>query len=301
MTSPCKSQEPAIKPIFSQQQSLATRFVFLLIICIALLFVDHRYHYLSTARSWLTMVVTPLQWISDLPSRAFSTADELVTSRSELFEENTRLKARSLILEQKVQKLASLTAQNLRLKELLNSSELVDEQVLVAEIIGVDPDPYAHIVTINKGSSDGVFKGQAIVDANGVMGQVVAVNPVSSRVMLVTDTASRVPVQVNRSGYRAIAVGTGSKDSMELVHIPDTVDIREGDLLTSSGLGQIFPVGYPLGKVRKVVHTPGDAFAKIEVQLMAEVNRTRFVLLVFRADEEIDPESAPELNQETGS
>ncbi|WP_051785714.1 rod shape-determining protein MreC [Endozoicomonas numazuensis] len=300
MSSPCKSQEPAIKPIFSQQQSLATRFVFLLLICIALLFVDHRYHYLSTARSWLTMVVTPLQWISDLPSRAFSTADELVTSRSELLEENTRLKARNLILEQKVQKLASLTAQNLRLKELLNSSELVDEQVLVAEIIGVDPDPYAHIVTINKGSSDGVFRGQAIVDAHGVMGQVVAVNPVSSKVMLVTDTASRVPVQVNRSGYRAIAVGTGSKDSMELVHIPDTVDIREGDLLTSSGLGQIYPVGYPLGKVRKIVHTPGEAFAKIEVQLMAEVNRTRFVLLVFRSDEEIDPEEAPELNQEEG-
>ncbi|WP_422134782.1 rod shape-determining protein MreC [Endozoicomonas sp. ALD040] len=297
MSSPCKSQEPAIKSIFSQQQSLATRFVFLLSICIALLFVDHRYEYLSTARSWLTMAVTPLQWISDLPSRAISTADELVTSRSELLEENTRLKARNLILEQKVQKLASLTAQNLRLKELLNSSELVDEQVLVAEIIGIDPDPYEHIVTINKGSTDGVFRGQAIVDAHGVMGQVIAVNPVSSRVMLVTDTASRVPVQVNRSDYRAIAVGTGSMDSVELLHISDTVDIKEGDLLTSSGLGQIYPVGYPLGKVRKIVRTPGEAFARIEVQLMAEVNRTRFVLLVFRSNEDMEPKLAPEANQ----
>ncbi len=246
------------------------------------------------------MAVTPLQWVSDLPSRVFSTADELVTSRTELLEENTRLKARNLILEQKVQKLASLTAQNLRLKELLNSSELVDEQVLVAEIIGVDPDPYVHIVTINKGSGDGVFRGQAIVDAHGVMGQVIAVNPVSSRVMLVTDTASRVPVQVNRSGYRAIAVGTGSKDSVELVHIPDTADIKEGDLLVSSGLGQVYPVGYPLGKVRKIERTPGEAFAKVEVQLMAEVNRTRFVLLVFRSDEEAVPEALPEALPEAG-
>ena len=262
----------------------------MLIICIALLFIDHRYNYLSVARSWLSLATSPVLWITDLPSRLFNTADELVTSRSELVEENTRLKARNLILEQKVQKLASLTAQNLRLKELLNSSELVDEQVLVAEIVGIDPDPFSHIVSINKGSSDEVFPGQALVDAHGVMGQVIDVSPIRSRVMLVTDTASRVPVQVNRSGYRAIATGTGAKDSMELMHIPETADIREGDLLTSSGLGRIYPVGYPVGTVRSIVHEPGEAFAKVEVELMAKVNTTRFVLLVFRDKEEFESE-----------
>ena len=258
----------------------------LLITSIALLFIDHRFNSLSLARSWLTFAITPVQWISDLPSRIFSTANELFTSRTELLTENTRLKAKNLILEQKVQKLASLTAQNLRLKELLHASELMDEQVLVAEIIGMDPDPYSHIVTINKGSLDGVFKGQAIVDAHGVMGQVIHISPISSQVMLVTDVASRVPVQVNRSGYRAIAVGTGSKDFIELMHIPDTVNIQEGDLLMSSGLGHTYPVDYPLGKVKKIIHTPGEVFAKIQVQLLAAINRTRFVLLVFRGEEQ---------------
>ena len=122
---------------------------------IALLFVDHRYSYLSVARSWLTVAATPVVWLADVPSRLWGMANQLVSSRSELMEENARLTAKTLILEQKVQKLASLTAQNIRLKELLNSSELVDEQVLVAEIVGVDPDPFQHIVTINRG-----FPGQ---------------------------------------------------------------------------------------------------------------------------------------------
>ena len=271
-----------IKPIFSQQQSLATRFVLLTLLSLGLLFVDHSFNYLSVVRKWMTAAATPVQFLADIPSRVWGVADEFVTSRSDLMEDNARLKAKNLILEQKVQKLASLTAQNIRLRELLNSSELVDEQVQVAEIVGVDPDPFRHIVTINKGSLDGVFEGQAIVDAHGVMGQVVEVTPLSSRVVLVTDNSSRIPVQVNRTGYRAVAAGTGLPDSMELMHIPDTADIREGDLLTSSGLGQRYPAGYPLGKVRKVTHNPGDAFSSVEIQLLAEVNRSRLVLLVFR-------------------
>lgn len=270
-------------------------------VSIALLFVDHRLNYLSVVRSWLTVVATPVQWLADFPSRVWDSADELVTSRSELLEENARLKAKNLILEQKVQKLASLTVQNIRLKELLNSSELVDDQVAVAEVVGVDPDPYSHVVVINKGSLDGVKPGQAIVDAHGVMGQVISVSLVSSRVMLVTDNSSKVPVQVNRSGYRAIATGTGARDSMELMHIPETADIQEGDLLTSSGLGQRYPAGYPLGKVRKVSHTPGEPFASVEVELLAEVNTTRFVLLVFRsgvnAQSQEQEESAEEGSQ----
>ena len=273
-----------IKPIFSQQQSLVTRFILLVLVSMTLLFVDHRFQSLSIVRSWLTVAATPVQFLADTPARIWGLADELVTSRSDLLEENARLKAKNLILEQKLQKLASLTAQNIRLKELLNSSELVDEQVLVAEIVGVDPDPFRHVVTINKGSVDGVFAGQAIVDAHGVMGQVIEVTPLSSRVVLVTDNSSRIPVQVNRTGYRAVAAGTGQPDSMELMHIPDTADIRVGDLLTSSGLGQRYPTGYPLGKVHKIVHEPGDAFSKVDIQLLAEVNRSRFVLLVFLSE-----------------
>jgi len=275
-------EEQGIKPIFSQRQSLVTRFVLLIILSLAVLCLDHRYQVLSPARQWLSVAATPVLFLADLPGRLWGTASQAVISRSELLRENARLKARNLILEQQVQKLASLTAQNIHLKELLNSSELVGEQVLVAEVVGVDPDPFRHRVTINKGSVDGVYEGQAILDAHGVMGQVVEVSPVSSRVLMLTDMSARIPVQNNRTKYRATAAGSGRKDRLELLYIPVTGDFREGDLLTTSGLGGTFPEGYPVGIVTRVGYNSGDAFASIEVQPLAETNRSRFVLLVFR-------------------
>ena len=275
-------KEQVIKPIFSQRQSLVTRFVLLIILSLAILYFDHSHRALSQARQWLTVAATPILFLADLPGRIWGTASQAVMSRNELLQENARLKARSLILEQKVQKLASLTAQNIRLRELLNSSELVDEQVLVSEVVGVDPDPFRHRVLINKGAIDQVYEGQAIIDAHGVMGQVIEVSPVSSRVLMLTDMAARVPVQSHRTKYRAIAAGTGRTDRLELLHIPITEDFQEGDLLTSSGLGGTYPEGYPVGVVTHVGHNPGDAYATIEVRPLAEVNRSRFVLLVFR-------------------
>ncbi|WP_366139433.1 rod shape-determining protein MreC [uncultured Endozoicomonas sp.] len=276
-----------MKSIFSQGQSLVTRFVFLIILSLALLFFDHSYRALQQVRQWLSVAATPVLFLADLPGRVWGTASELVMSRSDLLQENARLKARNLILEQKVQKLASLTAQNIRLRELLNSSELVDEQVLVAEVVGVDPDPFRHRVVINKGEMDQVYPGQAILDAHGVMGQVIEVSPLSSRVLMLTDQAAKVPVQNNRTKYRTVAAGSGRTDRMELLHIPVTEDFVVGDLMTSSGLGGIFPEGYPVGVVTEVEHTPGEAFASIKVQPLAEVNRSRVVLLVFREIKEM--------------
>ena len=257
-----------------------------MILSLVLLYVDISYKSLSHVRQWLTVAATPVFYLADLPSRIIGTATEVVASRSDLLEENARLKARNLILEQKVQKLASLTAQNIRLRELLNSSELVDEQVVVAEVVGVDPDPFKHMVIINKGSLDNIYEGQAILDAHGVMGQVIEVSPVSSRVMMVTDASARIPVQNNRTKYRGIAAGLGKPEQMELMHIPDTADFKEGDLLTTSGLGGIYPEGFPLGRITRVTHNPGSSFASIAVEPMAETNRSRLVLLVFRSVKE---------------
>ena len=275
-------KEQVIKPIFSQRQSLVTRFVLLMILSLGLMFLDHSQRALPQVRQWLTVAATPVLFLADLPGKLWGTATEVVVTRTELMEENARLKAQNLILEQKVQKLASLTAQNISLRELLNSSELVDEEVLVAEVIGIDPDPFKHMVIINKGFRDGVYEGQALLDAHGIIGQVVEVSPVSSRVVMVTDTSARIPVQNNRTKYRAIAMGVGQSDHMELMHIPDTEDIRIGDLLTSSGLGGVYPEGFPLGIVRSVEHHPGNPFAEVVIEPKAETKRSRLVLLVFR-------------------
>ena len=246
----------------------------------------------------MTVAVTPALFLADLPGRLWGRTSELMMSHTNLLQENARLKARNLILEQKVQKLASLSAQNIRLRELLNSSELVDEQVLAAEVVGVDPDPFRHRVVINRGAVDHVYPGQAILDAHGVMGQVVEVSPLSSRVLMLTDQAAKIPVQNNRTKYRTVAAGTGRTDRLELLHIPVTEDFKVGDLMTSSGLGGTFPEGYPVGTVTNVSHSPGEAFASIEIKPMAQVKRSRVVLLVFREASELSNTSSDSKGQQ---
>ena len=153
--------------------------------------------------------------------------------------------------------------------------------MLVAELIGVDPNPFTQRILIDKGERDGVFLGQPILDATGLMGQVVEVLPYSARVLMITDASHSLPVQVNRNGLRAIASGTGRNEWLELRYVGDTADIREGDIVVSSGLGQRFPAGYPVGRVQSVVRHPSQSFAEVRVAPSAQLNRSRYLLLVF--------------------
>jgi len=242
---------------------------------------DYRSDYLNQVRPWLSLIVYPVQWISDLPGRMIKNTSEVVMSQSVLIEENAKLKAYNLMLEQKLQKYAELTVQNVKLRELLNSSKLVDDRVVIAAIIGIDPNPYMKYISIDKGSHHGVYQGQPILDAYGIMGQVTSVGILTSKVMLVTDSGNRIPVQINRTGYRAIAAGTGMGDNMELLHVPDTEDVQEGDLLVSSGLGLRFPVGYPVAKIKKIRRDTGRPFAYIMAKPAADLNSGRLVMLVF--------------------
>lgn len=243
--------------------------------------VDARLEMLKPVRSSLGMVLTPLYWLGDMPVRVWSDTLQMFSSRTDLLAENEELRADILLMQRRLQKLATLTEQNVRLRELLNSSALIDDRVLVAELIGIDPNPHTHRVLINKGSSSGVFLGQPVLDARGVMGQVIEVMPYSSRVLLITDSNHSIPVQVNRNGLRAIASGTGDLDSIELRYVTDTADIREGDLLVTSGMGQRFPVGYPVAVVSEVQRNTGQPFSQIQALPAANLNRSRYLLLVF--------------------
>ncbi|HEY6130962.1 MAG TPA: rod shape-determining protein MreC, partial [Halioglobus sp.] len=166
-------------------------------------------------------------------------------------------------------------------RALLNSSALLRDDVLVAELIGVSPDPERLQLILNKGESDGVFVGQPLIDASGLMGQVVEVSSDTSRALLITDVTHSVPVQVNRNGVRAIAEGTGALGSLEVRHVSSTTDIQPGDLLVTSGLGGRFPEGYPVAVVKEVERDTGDAFAHVLAVPSAALDRTRHVLLVF--------------------
>ena len=238
-------------------------------------------------RSFLGIFITPVQWVSSVPSQLGGWAEGTAVSRTTLMEENKRLNREALVLKQKVQQMVSLRAENNRFRELLNASEQLDDTVIVAELIGVDPDPYTHHVILNKGSEQGVFVGQPILDAHGLMGQVIEVFPFTSRVLLVADSNHAIPVQVNRNGVRAIAVGSGKLDELALIYVPDTADIREGDQLVSSGLGSRYPKGYPLGEITNIEHDPGEPFAFVKAKPAAFLGRSRYVLMVFSKASEL--------------
>ena len=248
--------------------------------------VDHRNEHLTSLRAALSMVIYPIYYLVNTPVTTGEWLSERLATRAHLMEENQRLHRLQLELQAKLQRFAALQAENVRLRELLESASRVPEKVLIAELMAVDPDPFSHRIVINRGSRHGVYVGQPLLDAHGVTGQVVDVTPLSSTAMLITDVSHALPVQVNRNGLRAVAVGTGKLNQLELGHVPDTADIRVGDLLVTSGLGGRFPPGYPVATVTSVQHDPGLTYARVVAEPTAHLERIREVLLVLSGDQE---------------
>lgn len=236
---------------------------------------------LEPLREKLAQLAAPFYQITDVPSRVNDWRKDTFVSEVDLKIENEALRTELLIHQRKLQQLASLAAENVRLRQLLNASQMLQDTVLIAELIGVSPNPLSHKVIINRGTKDGAFKGQPVLDAFGLMGQVIDVGEASSTVLLISDSTHAIPVQVNRNGVRAIAEGTGDLNSLSLRHVSANTDIRAGDLLVSSGLGERFPVGYPVAEVLQVVRDPGKAFLTVIAKPMARLDRSRHLLLVF--------------------
>ena len=251
---------------------------------------DQRREHLQAVHTALGVIVYPLQFAVDLPSAAGVWVDQTFSGRRVLLEENTSLRAQNLLLQAQLQKLSTLESENIRLRELLGSSYKLDEGVVVAEIMSVDLDPYNHQIVINKGKLQGVHAGQPLLDALGVMGQVIRVGLVTSVAMLITDPSHAIPVQVNRNGLRSIAVGTGSINELQLPHIPNNADILAGDQLITSGFGGRFPPGYPVATVTAVRHDPGESFARVSATPVSHLDQGREVLLVRPIDTPADAE-----------
>lgn len=247
---------------------------------LALILTDARGERLQLTREIMTTALTPLIWVASLPTRAGIAADRL-QSRESLAHDNADLRQRLMLLQVRVQKLDALEAENRRIRELLASREALDEKVLIAEIIAINQDPYRHQITLNKGIRDGVYRGQALVDAHGVLGQVVEVSPSVSQALLITDPDHGIPVEVNRTGLQTIAVGRGDGQGLKLPFLPSNADIKEGDLLVSSPLGGRFPAGYPVGRIHTLRHTAGEHFLEALAHPSAQLNQGRQALLVW--------------------
>lgn len=253
----------------------------LIILSVALMTADHRSNYIHTVRSGLAVLVYPLQYAVNLPADFMGWASDTFVSRSTLQKENTELRTQNRLLKAQLQKLTFIESENIHLRELLQSAKRAGERVLIAELLAVDLDPYKKQVVINKGSThDKLYVGQPLVDAHGVMGKLVHVTPFSSSALLITDPNHAVPIQVNRNGLRAIAIGTG-EGLLELPHLPNNADIQVGDLLVSSGLGCVYPAGYPVARVTDVKTNPSLPFAEVLAEPVAQLQRSREVLLVW--------------------
>lgn len=263
--------------------SVGARFVLLSVVCVALMLLDQRDQHLQRVRGALSVVVYPLRVLVDLPFSTWQSVRSSFAQRETLIAENEQLKRERLEAEFRLQRLESLETENARLRELLDSTARVGSRALIAEILAVDLDPYRQRFDLNRGLVDGVFVGQALIDAQGVVGQVVRVGPLTAEAVLITDADHAVPVSVNRNGLRTIAVGTGDSGRLRLPYLTNNADIHEGDLLVSSGLGGVFPSGYPVARVIEVRLRPDQAFAEIIAEPASALDRDREVLLVWNA------------------
>lgn len=267
--------------LFIEAPALATKTVLLVVAAVLIMLFDQREGALKPVRATLSVVLYPLQWAVDAPFALGRWVGENLASRQALIDRAATLESQALVDQVKLQRLAALEVENARLRELMSSSKRLVERVAVGELLTVDLDPFRHRVVVDKGVGAGAHEGMPIVDSSGVMGQIVSVGPLSSQAILITDASHALPVEVNRNGLRTIAVGTGDIDRLELPYLPNSADVREGDLLVTSGLGGRFPRGYPVGVVRKVTRDPAAAFARIDAAPAAALNRSREVLLVF--------------------
>ena len=269
------------RPIIGRGPPLGLRLVFFATISMVLMALDSRSNYLQTARLWAgtgfntfyTVVQAPLDWWSWLTNS--------FTDRGTLRGENQRLSRELREARVKLLQFDALSEENRRLRAIRSASEGIAGRTLIAEIIQVSLDPYRDRVRINKGSDDGVFKGQPVLDAFGILGQVARVDRYGAEVILISDPEHATPVQVNRNAIRSIAVGTGDMRKLSLSFLTVEADIKVDDLLVSSGLDEIFPQGYPVARVSKVERDPAATFAIVEAKPLAQLDRAREVVLLW--------------------
>ncbi|MCB1921376.1 MAG: rod shape-determining protein MreC [Candidatus Competibacteraceae bacterium] len=257
---------------------------------IILMTVDHRYQTLDDMRDVLSTMVYPLHYLVRLPTDASNWLSENLANRDALLEENSRLREKQVFLNVQLQRLTVLEAENRRLRSLLESAVNTPERVLIAELLAVDFDPYRHHILLNRGRRHGVYVGQPVLDQHGVIGQIIRADPLTATAILITDPNHALPIQINRTGVRTLALGTGDFQKLELPHIPNNEDVKVGDLLVTSGMGGRFPRGYPVGTVTTVEFDPGSPFAHIIAKPVAQLDRIREVMLLESEPPTLKPE-----------
>jgi rod shape-determining protein MreC len=257
------------------------RFTIYATLSIVIMFLDQKGEYLEQIRYGLSIAAYPIELAVSSPSAAMRWMQESVTTRDALRVENTRLTSRNRELELRSMRYEALAHENDELRGLQDALPPVAERWIVAEIVDIQLNNLRQRVLVNRGTRNGLFKGQAVMDDKGLLGQTTHVGPFSAEVILITDPEHAVPVQIERTGLRTIAVGTGDTASLALPYLPANADVKTGDVLMTSGLGGVFPAGYPVGRVAEVHRDAVQPLAQVRAVPFASMNIDREVMLVW--------------------
>lgn len=267
--------------VSGRTKGLLLRCVLYSLLALGLIIADKRYDHLGQIRRFLSVVAYPLQVAVASPFEGYDWFRESVSTRDVLRADKARLEAELRVAQFRLQRYEALEAESQRLRALRTNTADITERFVVGDIMDLDLDAFRERVLVDKGARDGVFVGQAVLDSGGVFGQVARVEQLTSEVILISDAAHAIPVQINRNGLRTIAVGTGDVGRLKLPYLPTSADVVSGDLLVTSGLGGGFPAGYPVGTVAEVKRDPSQSLADVVVRPAAALASSRELLFVW--------------------
>ena len=267
--------------MFSSGPSLPNRLALTLLLSIALILFDHKLDGFGTTRVYLNSFVSPLQYLANLPSQLLNASTSRFVSHERLFSENAKLINDALLMNGQLQRLTFLKEENDRLRSLLNSPVQDNTHKLVAELMAVDNNPYSHQIVINKGAINGVFEAQPVLDDKGIVGQIMQVSSTNSRVLLIADVTHAIPVRIARNNVRLVVTGSGSLNELLIQHVAHSSDLQIGDVLLSSGLGNVFPEGYPVATITSIIRDESRPFSQVRAKPVAQLDRLKYLLLLW--------------------
>ena len=275
----------------SRGQYSASKLLVSLILSFGLIYLDHKDQYLNKVRSYISATIYPLYVATNAPKNIFLNLKESMGQREKIVLENQRLKTENIALSSKIQKIYKLEKENRRLHELLDSKPKSEDVFVLAEIIAENPDPFKHRIIINKGSKENVQVNQSVADSKGIIGHIFRDQIFGSEVLLITDPEHAIPIEVARTGLRSIALGTGSYEEIQLSFLAANTDIQKGDILLTSGLGEQYPSGYPVGVIEQVSVIEGEPLLEVLAKPFAKLTNINEVWVIQRAvDQAIDYE-----------
>lgn len=269
------------KKDYSPNNSLTKiKALFFCLISLVLIFIDQRTTYLEKPKYYLNSLTYPLMMIAKIPNDITSSIENWFVSKDTLKKRIKELENRELYLSYELQKLATVTAENRRLRLLLRSSTTLDHSTNTAELISTAQDPYRHLIILNQGASANIKNHSPILNNNGIIGQIIELSPFSSKAILITDSHHSLPIEINRNGVRGLANGTGKINQLDIKNIPYSDDIEIGDLIVTSGLDGLFPHGFPVATIDTIALDATGYYAKISATPTANLERIREVLII---------------------